>query len=174
MNEESNENKTTDDHKGLQESPLGAVELDACRMWFEGFTSKEIEVALKATYGEAGVVAETIRKWFATGGKLEAFYKEYAETEAKIRFAETRNMFRAHVKNAVRVLVQMMNNKDEHPPSRVNAAKEIIYREMGQPLKVVADASGKTLARNILESAGLYDDDEESNEDNQPEDQESN
>ena len=146
-----------------QESPLGQIELEAMRMWFEGYTSMEIEKSLHLRFGDAGVKADTVRRWFATGGKLHEIYKEYAESEARYRQEETRNAFRAHVKNAVRVLVQIMNDPAQHTPSRVRAAEDIINRELGEPLKVIAPPKDKGLVNEILREAGLLSDGNDNN-----------
>lgn len=155
-NEEHKDNQSTDGNEKPQLSSIGAVELEACRLWFEGYSSSEIEKTLVLKYGEAGVRADTVRRWFSRGGKLNEFYKGYAENEAKARRRETSDAFRAHLKNALRTLVQIMNDPTQHTPSRVRAAEAIINRELGEPVKPVL-VPERSLAREILEEAGIID-----------------
>jgi hypothetical protein len=153
----------TESNKGKQVSPLGEVELEVMRMWFEAYTSGEIEKALKIRFGERGPSANMVRAWLCRGGKLCEFYKEYAKTEGEYRNKETRQAFRAHIKNAARVLVQIMNDPLQPAPSRVKAAEDIINRELGEPIKVVANLE-KNPAREILEELGVIDKDSKQND----------
>lgn len=128
--------------EGQMLSTLGKPELQAIEMKYEGFNYKEIAEATETEY-------KTVRVWFSRGGKLYEFYKAYAEEETKLRRAQTHDTFKAHLNNAVRVLVHVMN-KSKLDVARVQAAKEIINRQLGEPLKVVAVDDGKV--NHILEA----------------------
>lgn len=108
---------------------LTRPELIALEMKFEGYNYKEIAKALEEEH-------LTIRKWFMSSGKLHAYYKQYAAEEAEARRKEATDTFKAHLGNAVRTLVDVMN-KSKFDPARVNAAKEIINRHFGEPVKPV-------------------------------------
>jgi hypothetical protein len=145
--------KTNDDKSG-QISPLGAIELEACQMRFEGFSYAETAKVLIMRYGERAPAEGTLRNWFMKGGKVEPFYEAYADAEAKLRRRETKDVFRAHLKNAVRTLVELMT-KSNNDGVKISAAKEVINRELGEPLKITADVGGKDPAVRILEELGI-------------------
>lgn len=124
---------------------LPEAELMAVEMKFEGFNY--IEISQKT-----GINYKTVRTWFAKNGKLYDYYRAYAQEESKLRRAEAHDTFKAHLNNAVRTLVQVMN-KGKLEVARVQAAKEIINRQLGEPLKVVATDEDKV--NPILEAIRL-------------------
>lgn len=118
-----------------QPSPLGEKELLAIEMKFDGFNYKEIATKIDASYG-------VVRQWFMTGGKLRAFYDAYVEEESKARRKTADDIFKAHLNTAVRTLVDVMT-RSKLDIARIAAAKEIINRQLGEPLKVIASDNGK-------------------------------
>jgi hypothetical protein len=134
-------------------STLGIVELEAMRLKFEGYFPKEIEKTLKEQYGDRVPTWWTIRNWFTTGGKLKEWYHDYVERESKIRQEEAREMFRAHIKNAICELVRLLNNSPMDTV-RIAAAREIINRELGEPVKPTVIIE-KDPAQRILEELGV-------------------
>lgn len=149
------ENNQAETDKDRQVSPIGEIELEAMRMRFEAYTSAEMSRILTQRFGDRAPSAGVIRGWFCRGGKLVSLYDEYVRTEGAYRRNEARAAFKAHIKNAVRVLLQIMNDKDGHTPSRVRAAEDVINRELGEPVRPVANLNVKNPAREILEDAGL-------------------
>lgn len=145
---------SSDSSKNNQISPLGEVELEACRLHFEGYSSNEIEKIFLKMFPDYNPKASTIRGWFSPKGKLAEFYKEYAKTEGDVRRSEARDAFRAHLKSAVRVLLAIMNDPTEQAPSRVAAARMIIDRELGEPIKPLLPLA-KDPAERILEEMGI-------------------
>lgn len=113
---------------GHLESTLSEPEMTAIEMKYEGYNYKEMEKALM------DIPYKTIRVWFSRSGKLYDFYKSYALEESKKRKAEAHDTFKAHLNNAVRTLVNVMNNS-KIDVARVQAAKEIINRQLGEPVK---------------------------------------
>jgi hypothetical protein len=148
-----NEDKKDKKGHGGTISALGIVELEAMRLRFEGYYPKEIEQTLKQLYGDRVPTWWTIRNWFTTGGKLKEWYEDYVTRESKIRQQEAKEMFRAHLKNAIRELVRLMNNSPTDSV-RIAAAREIINRELGEPVKVIANTE-KDPAQRILEELGV-------------------
>jgi hypothetical protein len=146
-------NTETKENKDKQLSPLGEIELEACRFKFEGFSYKESAERLKMRFGENAPSEQTLRIWFCRSGRVQPFYDAYAEAEAKIRRFEARDMFRAQLKEAVRTLVTLMSTSPMDTV-RIAAAKEIINRELGEPLKLTGDI-GKDPAQRILEVMGI-------------------
>lgn len=140
-------------------SPIGEIELEACRLRFEGYTYEKMAEKLLIFYGDRAPAEKTLTKWFYKSGKLYDFYVSYADSEAKARRSEVINIFRAHLSTATRTLVSLLNSKMDMV--KLAAAREIINRELGEPLKVVAppDQKGANLAREILQEAGLLNDD---------------
>lgn len=147
------EKKEKNEEKSDLKSPIGEIELEACRLKFEGFNTSEIHERLVRKYGSNVPAERTILNWFWSKGRLGVFYKTYADAEAKMRREETKDLFRASVKEAVRKLVTLMRTS-KLDVVQLGAAKEIINRELGEPLKVVADA-GKDPATRILEEIGI-------------------
>src|SRR3989304_1062823 len=126
MDNTQNNQPNTDKDRRL--SPLGEIELESLRLKFEGFMYKEMADRLKMRFGDNGPAESTLRMWFATGGKLKEFYNNYADEEAKIRRVESRDVFRAYLKDAVRILITLMKDSPMDTV-RIAAAKEIINRE---------------------------------------------
>lgn len=139
-------------------SPIGEMELEACRLKFEGYSWKEMREKMVILYGERAPAERTMKNWFWKGGRIYLFYKDFARQEANVRRSESTDIFRAHLKDAVRQLVTLMKTSSLDMV-KLMAAKEIINREMGEPLKVVSDA-GKDPATRILEELGITDKDD--------------
>ena len=127
-------------------SSLGKQELDAIEMKYEGYNHKEIADSIKMSH-------QAVRNWFMNGGKLYDFYIAYAKEESKKRKAEAHDTFKAHLNNAVRVLVAVMN-KSKLDVARVQAAKEIINRQLGEPVKTIA-VTDETKVNEYLAAALL-------------------
>jgi len=145
---------TTPDNNNQQlESPLGEREMLAVEMRYEGYNNAEIAAAIAERFPGSAVQHQTVRAWFMRGGKIRDFYDAYVIDQNKARNSEARGMFTAHVKNAVRTLVHVMN-KSKLDFARVQAAKEILARELGEPLKVVV-APGSDPAEKLLEAYGI-------------------
>jgi hypothetical protein len=136
-------------------SPLGEIELEACRLRFEGYSSTEIETNLARHYGDRGPKAKTVRSWFSRGGKLCEFYKSYAEEEVRVRHTVAQQIFQAHVKNAARTMIQIMLDPTRPSMARFRVAKYIIDRELGPPPKAPVGSECKNPAREILEELEL-------------------
>jgi hypothetical protein len=136
-------------------STLGIVELEAMRLKFDGYNAQEIEKTLKQQYGNRVPTWWTIKNWFSTGrqGKLRIWYEDYVKKESEVRHQEAKDMFRAHLKNAIRTLVKLMN-ESPNDSVRISAAREIINRELGEPVKVIANTE-KDPAQRILEELGV-------------------
>lgn len=148
---------TTIENKGEQNEVINEVELEACRLRFEGYTSKEISQSLGLMFGfDHAPTSGLIRQWFMRGGKLDDYYRAYANEEAKIRKQEARDVFKAHLTGATRTLVFLMG-KSESDMVRYLASKEIVNRELGEPVKPVANLNVNNPAREILQEAGLID-----------------
>lgn len=143
----------TGQHNESQLSPLGAVELEAMRLWFEGFNSQEIEKQLRVMFGEAGVIAGTIRHWFCKGGKLRKLYENYAEEEAKERRSQANDLSLAVTKEMLRILVTLARSST-NDSVRYAAAKELVNRTLGEPVKVVANL-GKDPVDALLAKYGI-------------------
>lgn len=137
------------------ESPLGEIELAACMLRFEGFNWEEIEKALRVKYGDRAPAARTLQNWFTRkAGRLVPFYRGFADEQARLRREETHDLFKSVLKEAVRKLVTLMRSS-KLDMVQFLAVKEIINRELGEPLKISADASGKDPATRILEEMGI-------------------
>lgn len=136
-------------------SPFGEIELEACRLRFEGHTSAELEIVLARRYGDRGPKAKTIRNWFARGGRLYDFNKSYVEEETQGRHTLAQQVFSAHVKNAARTIVLLMNDPNQPAMIRFRTAQYIINRELGLPTKAVPVTETKDPATRILERMGL-------------------
>lgn len=159
---------TTELNKNQHVSLITGVDLDAVKYKFDGYTSADIEKLLVATYGRENVPsAGSIRCWFAVGGRLHEFYKAYAANEAKFRRREAIDILRAHLGDASRTLVQIMG-KSKSDMVKFLAAKELINRQLGEPIKPVANLTGKDPAQRILEELGIF---EESEVENKKEEQ---
>lgn len=153
MNEEPKENKNLDEQGGTL-SPLGEIELEACRLRFEGFTYEEMMKQLVGKFGERAPAVQTLRHWFMRGGKLYVFYDGYVEEEAAARRKQSIDVFKSYLKEAARSMVYLMKTS---PSDMVKflSAKEIINRQLGEPVRPVANLNVKNPAREILEDAGL-------------------
>lgn len=146
-------------------SLLSEPKMLAIEMKYEGYSYPEIRAALAERYaGEQPPALKTIQMWFYKNGELYDFYKAYAISENKLRAREARLTIKAHVKNAVRTLVQVMN-KSKLDFARVQAAKELLARELGDPVKTVVnidDPAEKLLvAMRILDSEVKAENEEE-------------
>jgi hypothetical protein len=139
---------TINDNSNDIPSVLGQEEMTAMEMKYEGFNCKEIAEKLGMNHG-------SVRGWFARGGKLYEYYIAYATEESELRKKEAHDTFKAHLNNAVRTLVSVMN-KSRLDIARVAAAKEIINRQMGEPLKVIATDEGRV--NEYLEAINKYKD----------------
>ena len=124
-------------------------------MRFEGYTSREIEVGLTQRYGNRAPKNNTIRTWFARGGRLYDFYPSYATEETRNRQAITSHMFSDHIKNAAPAIVRIMNDPTQPAVSQLRAAQYIINRELGLPPKQVPNSDSSDLAHEIREAAGI-------------------
>jgi hypothetical protein len=122
------------------------LELQAIEMRYEGYSIKEIAELLKLNYGY-------LRKCFAVKGKLYEHYVNYAKEEKEIRRKQAHDTFSANLNEAVRVLVQIAK-KSRVDVARVQAAKEIINRQLGEPLKVVAVDEMKV--NEYLQAINMY------------------
>ena len=136
----SNTNKTSQGENVL--SDLDKRQMIAIEMKYEGFTSKETADVISNMEGMDSVTDISVRAWFSKQGKLHDYYRAYAEEETKKRRSQAHDTFKAHLNNAVRTLVHVMN-KSKLDVARVQAAKEIINRQLGEPLKVVAVDDGR-------------------------------
>lgn len=125
-------------------SPLGHHELEAMRLKFEGYTYPQIAEKLDNLYKW-----ESIRNWFARGGKLHEFYKAYAKTEAESRRQIAVDLYKAHLDKAVATLFHLMQHS-KLDIVRLAAAKEIINRELGEPKKVIQTETSNP-ARDIID-----------------------
>lgn len=130
---------------------LDQNDLRAIEMKYEGYTYKQIAE-------ETGWTHQYVRLLFYKGGRLTEYYAIYASEENEIRRTEARTMFKAHVPNAVRTLVQIMN-KSKFDTARVQAAKEVINREMGEPVKVILNVD-EVKVNEYLEAAVKLDNNE--------------
>lgn len=143
---------TTIDNNNQQiDEALSEADLDAIELKFEGASLKQIAEKL-------GVAHQTVRAWFMTGGRLQEAYFKYATDEAKRRRAQATDTFNAHLNNAVMTLVAIMS-KSKMDIARVQAAKEVINRLMGEPLKVISTDDQKV--NEYLEALNKQEDEEE-------------
>ncbi len=110
-------------------------DMRAIEMKYEGYNMKEISVTLDVPH-------ITVRSWFYAGGRLHQAYIDYAKEETELRRKTAHDIFKAHVPDAVRTLVSVMS-KSKLDIARVQAAKEIINRQMGEPLKIIATDEGR-------------------------------
>jgi hypothetical protein len=157
INNMSNEDINSNQHESTV-SPLGAMELEACRLKFEGYNAKEISAKLTVEFGERAPAWQTVRTWFMKGGKLYDWYKSYTTDEAKARQDETLEMYRAHLKNAMREVIRLMNQSTADSV-RLQAACKIIDRQLGEIPKTIQ--IGKDPATRILEELCIIGDDED-------------
>ena len=154
------------DNKDKQLSQIGEMELTAIEMKFDGHNYKEIWERLKIKYNEHAPEYQTIRAWLMNNGKLYHFYNDFVKEQSEIRKKEAITTFKAHLNTAVRVLVSIATNENAQESARVNACKEIINRELGEPLKR-AQVEETNPAREILERAGLLTFNEEDEEEDE-------
>ncbi len=124
---------------------IGLQDLNAVKMRFEGVSMKDIS-------DKIGVPYFTIRHWFSKGGRLEEYYKEYCKTQTDLLVKQARDLLKKNVKNASITLIKLL--KSDSDKIRLAAADKIISREMGEPLKRIADEGDDTVKR-ILKEAGV-------------------
>lgn len=148
---------STDINNNLQVSPISELELVCIEMKYEGYSFPEIHAALIQKYKTAPQL-QTLRLWFSRNGKLFEFYRAYALAENKVRVKEANLAIGAHVKNAVRTLVQIMN-KSKLDFARVQAAKEILARKLGDPVKIAVNVDDP--AAKLLQAMGIVTDEAE-------------
>lgn len=133
-------------------SPVGARELLAMELRFEGYTSKDIAKKISMIGDPEKPIKDfTVRTWFMTGGKLHELYADYVETESKKRFKTADDMFGAHLANAVRVLVQIMGDGNAKGNDRIKAAIEVINRIMGEPVKRLQETGKQSVLDEYFE-----------------------
>ena len=94
----------------------------AIEMRYEG--KKYSDIAKKVDSKE-----QTVRKWFMVKGKLKDDYDSYERDENLFRAGEAKKVFRRDVVAAAKTLSKLLKSEDHR--IRINAAKEILCRELG-------------------------------------------
>lgn len=120
-------------HKDGQWALITQIDLKMVELKFEGYTYNEIS---KST----GHSINIVKTAFSKHGRLHDFYRLYATEEGEARREAARDMFKAHLHSAIRTLVAVMNGKVD--VARVAAAREIINRQLGEPVKPVVLMDG--------------------------------
>ncbi len=141
-------------------SLINEVDLRTVELRYEGYPYKEMHKILLQEFDEARVMhPNRLRGLFMKGGRLDEFYKAYAINETKFRRKEAVDILRAHLGNASRTLVKVMSNSKSDMVQFL-AAKEIINRMLGEPVKPMVSIPGKDPAERILSELGLIDEPE--------------
>jgi len=130
---------------GTNKRLIGLQDLKAIEMKFKG-------VPLKKIAKETGIAYITVRQWFMTGGRLHEEYKEYCNKQEEILLSEAKKLFKKNIKNASIALIRLLKSNDQKIV--IAAAKEIINRELGEPLKRVTHETDDTVMK-ILKEAGV-------------------
>lgn len=147
----------TDSNKYQQLACIDEVDQEAIRLRFEGYTYAKMRELLLELFGpDRTPTILTMRGWFYKHGRLYDFYNAYAKHETKTRRKEAMDILRAHLGNASRTLVGLMDPKTSDMV-RLLASKEVINRLLGEPVKPIANLNTKDPATRILEDMGLLD-----------------
>jgi len=125
-------------------------EIKAIEMRFKGVPMKEIAKIV-------GVAYPTVRGWFMRGGRLHEHYMNYLKDQQDLRLEESKKILRMNLKNATVVLANSLKSLDEK--IKLAAAKEIINRELGEPIKRITDETDDVVSRILKEVGVLKDDD---------------
>lgn len=101
---------------------------------------------------EEGFAVPTIRslyQWFDKGGLLSKEYETYKITENEFRKEEAHMVFKRHVADAAKTLVKKLQSRNERVA--VEAAKEILNREMGKPTEnIKTEFTGKIAFLDLM------------------------
>lgn len=133
--------------------PQGKKCQDAIRLKYEGEDYAVIARTLK-------VPINTLKKWFADGGLLAEKYKEYRDTQNKLREDEALEVLRREIKTASRMLVGLMASTSDGV--KLKAVLAILERLLGKPMQPVrhegnlglTDLSYEQQLREIREKYG--------------------
>ena len=113
---------------------------EAVRLKYSGdsysFISKKIKIPVS-----------TIEKWFAFGGLLKVEYEKYRDEQNTIRHENGLVIFKKNIEIASSMIVALMGSENDNV--KLNASKEIVYREYGKPKETVEH-------RGLLESGLNY------------------
>ena len=153
---------STDVNKHQQSALVTGMDLDAVKFRFDGLPYRSIEMELYKIYGELAPREQTIRLWFSSGGRLREYYDGYVANETAVRHKEALDIFKAHLPTAVRTLVGAMNDKSGMV--RIMAAERIINRQLGDPVKVIANIKEDSPVRRLLRSRGIIDNKDDTGE----------
>ena len=77
----------------------------------------------------------TIEKWFAFGGLLKEEYEKYRDEQNQIRHENGLEIFKKNVDTASSMIVALMAS--ENDTVKLNASKDIVYRQYGKPKETV-------------------------------------
>ncbi len=133
---------------------LPSIEHRAIELRFEGYPYSEIQKTLAKEYPTEIIPHfNTIKSWFRTGGKLASNYFEYAKVEGDFRHKHTQDIFKAHVTTAIQTMVQLLGSPSHMV--RMLAAKEILNRQLGEPVKPVLNVSEEKV-NEFLEAASRF------------------
>lgn len=145
-------------NEGSQLSPLSEVDIALVELRYEGHSYPEMIKAIQERFPLSKVQTYgALRQLFCKNGRLHAYYSAFALEQNKARIREAHGMFKAHSKNAVRTLVQVMN-KSKLDVARVQAAKELLVRSLGEAPKIIINPQGDP-ADALLKKMGIIDDD---------------
>lgn len=108
--------------------PQGKKCQDAIRLKYEGEDYSVIARTLK-------VPINTLKKWFADGGLLAEKYKEYRDTQNKLREEEALEVLRREIKTASRMLIGLMASTSDGV--KLKAVLAILERLLGKPTQPV-------------------------------------
>lgn len=108
--------------------PQGKKCQDAIRLKYEGEDYSVIARTLK-------VPINTLKKWFADGGLLAEKYKEYRDTQNKLREDEALEVLRREIKTASRMLIGLMASTSDGV--KLKAVLAILERLLGKPTQPV-------------------------------------
>ncbi len=101
---------------------------EAVRLKYSGdsysFISKKIKIPVS-----------TIEKWFAFGGLLKVEYEKYRDEQNTIRHENGLVIFKKNIEIASSMIVALMGSENDNV--KLNASKEIVYREYGKPKETV-------------------------------------
>ncbi|MFA6018560.1 MAG: hypothetical protein WC776_05285 [Patescibacteria group bacterium] len=101
---------------------------EAVRLKYSGdsysFISKKIKIPVS-----------TIEKWFAFGGLLKGEYEKYRDEQNTIRHENGLVIFKKNIEIASSMIVALMGSENDNV--KLNASKEIVYREYGKPKETV-------------------------------------
>jgi len=127
---------------------LDGVKKRAIELRYRGYSYPRMMEVLKDENYEVPPI-ETLYSWFHKEGYLIKEYEAYKLTENEFRKEEAHLVFKRHVADAAKTLVKKLGSRNERVA--IEAAKEILNRELGKPTEnIKTEFTGKIAFLDLM------------------------